>query len=86
MKKTFLILLLPVWFCGCHTKEQPAPKKELPPETQTGAGTMGCYVNGQLWLREYPMFTGIGRGVQVSLNNGEFFCLLIMIMEKTVVR
>ena len=25
------------------------PASDLPPETQTGAGTFGCLVNGQLW-------------------------------------
>jgi len=28
----------------------PEPKEELPPITQTGANTFGCYVNGKLWL------------------------------------
>ena len=30
-------------------KKDPAPVDQLPPATQTGAGTFGCLVNGQPW-------------------------------------
>jgi hypothetical protein len=40
-------------FISCHD-DPPAPPPEptLPPITQTGENTFGCYVNGELWLPE----------------------------------
>jgi hypothetical protein len=50
------------WSC---TEDPPAPEPEptLPPITQTGENTFGCYVNGELWLpkgniQNYPLFAG----------------------------
>ncbi|MBC8112061.1 MAG: hypothetical protein H7Y04_13460 [Verrucomicrobia bacterium] len=44
--------------CQLFKKEE---KPELPPETQEGKRTMGCKVDGQVWLPEYsfrPVFSG----------------------------
>lgn len=45
----FLAFLL---FCldGCFLFPDSSTKETLPPATQTGANTFGCYVNGKLWL------------------------------------
>lgn len=47
------IILLGLLFTACCKKDSPftptAPPT-LPPETQTGANTFGCMINGQLWL------------------------------------
>jgi hypothetical protein len=56
MKKTFkafwLALLGVAWLIfmatACH-KTPPDPEPDLPPETQTGEGTIGCYINGKPW-------------------------------------
>jgi len=43
-----LLILLDLSFCiGCKDKEWTT----LPPETQTGARTFGCYVNGELFVK-----------------------------------
>lgn len=45
----FLAFLL---FCldGCFLFPDSSTKETLPPATQTGANTFGCYVNGKVWL------------------------------------
>jgi hypothetical protein len=56
MKKAFkavrLALMGVVWLflmaTSCH-KAPPEPEPDLPPETQTGEGTIGCYINGKPW-------------------------------------
>ena len=89
--KTFLLLILtfPLWGLGVFScsKDNPAPEDtlaKLPPETQTGANTFGCVINGQVF---YPrdgassLFNPAGRGLilwgdpSVSMgigNYGEF--------------
>ena len=51
--KTFLLILLPLYSLllgiGCK-KEKEEP--QLPAETQTGANTFGCYVNGELFVND----------------------------------
>lgn len=46
MKTKFLILSLVVVLSGCNTDDEFSPT--LPPITQIGANTFGCYINGQL--------------------------------------
>lgn len=41
-------LLAALLLAAC-TKDDPDPLSQLPPATQTGAGTLGCLVNGQPW-------------------------------------
>ncbi len=45
-----------MWLSGCKKgsflNPDPPPEPTLPPETQTGARTFGCYVNDKLWLSE----------------------------------
>src|SRR5574337_793597 len=43
-----LLFVLITSFQGCLLTQ--TPKETLPPITQTGANTFGCYVNGKLWL------------------------------------
>ncbi|WP_162550060.1 hypothetical protein [Hymenobacter nivis] len=47
MKPLFLLLPLAL-LLGCK-KDTAALANQLPPATQTGAGTFGCLVNGQPW-------------------------------------
>ena len=44
----YLALLL-LTQCSKCKKDDPDPVDQLPPATQTGAGTFGCLVNGQPW-------------------------------------
>ncbi|MDR3226886.1 MAG: hypothetical protein LBT56_04360 [Prevotellaceae bacterium] len=49
-----IIIFLSITLCSCDSCEKEY-LTELPPETQTGANTFGCYVNGELFVaqREY---------------------------------
>lgn len=47
--KNLLIPLLCSWTLLLYSCKQD-PEPQLPPETQTGANTFGCIVNGKLWL------------------------------------
>lgn len=47
--KQLLIPLLCSWTLLLYSCKQD-PEPQLPPETQTGANTFGCMVNGKLWL------------------------------------
>ena len=49
LKITAMALLLAASAHSCK-KEEPT----LPPETQTGKNTFGCYVNGVLFLNDAP--------------------------------
>jgi hypothetical protein len=44
-----LALIILCTYSGCGLLS-PSPKETLPPATQTGANTFGCYVNGKLWV------------------------------------
>ena len=48
---SFLALLL-FTFSQCKKNKTINPVDELPPETQTGANTFGCLLNGQLFIPE----------------------------------
>lgn len=60
MKKQFtpstrgwLALLGTAWMIllasSCHKTPTPEPEPDLPPATQEGKGTIGCYINGKPW-------------------------------------
>ena len=48
--KTILTLLLYGSFNSCILEQDKEKYKTLPPETQTGKNTFGCYVNGELFV------------------------------------
>lgn len=51
MKPNAWLLLLGVLLGLSQCKKKsPDPVDQLPPATQTGAGTFGCLVNGQVWM------------------------------------
>ncbi|MDR0438436.1 MAG: hypothetical protein LBH22_09095 [Bacteroidales bacterium] len=57
MKKTTFTVLFAVviaWLCTATQCEKEPPITELPPETQTGAHTFGCYVNDELFVPRRP--------------------------------
>jgi hypothetical protein len=47
-KLLVLLLCLSLSTCNWFSKKD-EPNPQLPPETQTGANTFGCKVNGQIW-------------------------------------
>jgi len=61
-KYFFLFILLNLSTCtGCKEKEWTT----LPPETQTGANTFGCYIDGELFVKVHSLF---GKILTVNYN------------------
>ena len=54
MKKTILTFLAILFLASCSKDDNleptPTPVSQLPPETQTGANTFGCFINGNLLI------------------------------------
>ncbi len=53
MKNSILVLLATFSLFGlgsCSNSTPNDPVLQLPPETQTGANTFGCYINGKLLI------------------------------------
>lgn len=84
MKQLLLPALALLLLAQCK-KADPDPVSALPPETQTGAGTFGCLLNGQPWtlqgndgtsnytLYYDPIYKGGNLGIKVyRLQNGFF--------------
>lgn len=75
MKKTFkafsLALISVMWLmfmaAACR-KAPPEPEPDLPPETQTGAGTIGCYINDKPWWPKPYFVIGGTQFLEVSFN------------------
>lgn len=61
VKAFWLALLGVAWLIfmatACH-KAPPEPEPDLPPETQTGAGTIGCYINDKPWWPKWYFVVG----------------------------
>ena len=64
----FFFLLLTA--SGCRRKNL-APIDKLPPETQTGANTFGCLVNGEAFLPKGDPFGGPIKKAQYQFLNGK---------------
>jgi hypothetical protein len=50
MKKTILIFLATLLLFSCSKDSTGDPTFQLPPETQTGANTFGCLINGKVLI------------------------------------
>jgi len=72
MKKQLLIFLLPcILLMAAKCKKDPAnPIDQLPPETQTGANTFGCLVDGKVFLPKGNPLAGPVKTAQYQLVNG----------------
>jgi hypothetical protein len=67
MKKYLIWLVLLIALVACkRDKEQPNPDPDLPPATQIGANTFGCYINGQPWTPKGNI--GLGTNFYVSYD------------------
>jgi hypothetical protein len=69
----FLHFLLLITLCSCDFCRE-KDWTELPPETQTGANTFGCYVNGELFVKNKNMHWGEYTGSQYQKKKQ--LCLL----------
>ena len=74
MKKAFkafwLALMGVAWLflmaSSCRKAPDPVPEPDLPPETQTGAGTIGCYINGKPWWPKPYLAIGVNPFLEVK--------------------
>lgn len=81
MKKTFLLLFL-IFIFGCdNNDDKPTnPIDQLPPATQTGAGTFGCLVNGVPFVDNSGFFNCFYQlvdgeyyfGITASVNRNDY--------------
>ncbi len=81
MKKFILLLALTLTLSCCNKDDNPPadPLSQLPPATQTGAGTFGCLVNGVPYVDNsgdfncfYQLVNGeYYFGITASINNEE---------------
>jgi|TARA_B110001469_G_scaffold126963_1_gene146095 hypothetical protein len=71
MKKLFLLLTITLTLSCCN-KDDDDDNQSLPSATQTGTNTVGCLVNGQVFL---PHQEGINAPVNCfyQYDNGEFY-------------
>jgi hypothetical protein len=69
--KHFFLLLLTTFTLSCCTSDDDS-RDQLPPETQTGANTAGCLLNGKVFL---PKQEGLNPALVCNYEfiDGEFF-------------
>jgi hypothetical protein len=74
MKNIVFVFIASLVLCQCQLFKKEV-KPELPPETQEGKRTMGCKVDGQIWLPEYSK-RGLFGGSEFSMTyEGSFYGL-----------
>ena len=77
--KKYLILLIPLLFlmAQCHKSPTPDPEPDLPPATQEGKGTIGCYINGKPWVPKSYISIGGPKYMEVVYRESDssFFAL-----------
>jgi hypothetical protein len=78
--KNFILLILLSWIGLYACKKDPPPNvypppvdyTKLPPETQTGANTFGCLVDGKVWVPRVPLLAVTYQDISalISEKNG----------------
>ena len=68
-KNFLLFFLTPFLLTGFHCRKNPV-LPQLPTETQTGANTFGCKINGELWLPKGAFPTTPAYRVQYYKSDG----------------
>ena len=63
-------------FAGCKKHKTVNPIDQLPPETQTGAKTFGCLVDGKAFLPGGAAFSGGSLQCNYQFDNGFYFILI----------
>ncbi|MDP1811710.1 MAG: hypothetical protein Q8K66_09950 [Sediminibacterium sp.] len=78
--KSFLIIAASfvLLISGCRKNKPVNPIDQLPPETQTGANTFGCLVNGEVFKPGGASLSGgsLQCNYQLLPNNGYYFVLI----------
>ena len=72
-RKHLLLFLAPILLSGFHCKKDKTPEEQLPPETQTGAGTFGCLVNGNIFKPKGSPFAGPILSCAYQFINGGYY-------------
>ena len=74
------LLLLAIYtvliFTSCKKHKTVNPVDQLPPETQTGAKTFGCLVDGKVFLPGGAAFSGGSLQCNYQFDNGFYFILI----------
>lgn len=75
-RNLFLLFLAPILLFGLQCRKNKSPLEQLPPETQVGAGTFGCLVNGNAFKPKGSPFGGpILSCAYQYINGGYYFQL-----------
>lgn len=69
----FALLLTVLLSFQCKKPKSDNPTDQLPPETQTGAGTFGCLVNGEVFKPKGDLFSGQIKGCAYQYINGGYY-------------
>lgn len=77
-KNLLLFLSAPILLLSLQCKKDKSPEEQLPPETQTGAGTFGCLVNGNIFKPKGdpfggPILSASYQYLNTSSSSGYFF-------------
>lgn len=72
-KNLLLFFLTSILLLGFHCKKHKSPEEQLPPETQTGAGTFGCLVNGNIFKPKGDPFGGPILSCAYQYINGGYY-------------
>ncbi len=88
--KTLLVLLLPLLLAGCESwfekkqnQPKPEPEPQFPPETQEGKHTLGCLVNGQIWIPGGSPRPSLVGGISAEYDGGYFRVSAAQVNEQT---
>ena len=68
MKNLLYLLLITFSLSCCNKDDDKTPLEQLPPATQTGAGTFGCLVNGEPYVDNSGFFNCF-----YQLVDGEYY-------------
>jgi hypothetical protein len=73
-----LLVLLPLLLAGCESwlekqQNRPKPEPQLPPETQEGKHTLGCLLNGQIWVPGGAPSPATVGGISAYYDGGYFY-------------
>jgi uncharacterized protein DUF6252 len=76
MKRLPFLLFIVVVLISFRCKKEKTPEEQLPPETQTGAGTFGCLIDGKIFKPKGDPLTGpVLRCAYQNIDGGFYFQL-----------
>lgn len=68
---SFLLTSVVISFSNCKKNKPATASEQLPPETQSGANTFGCLIDGQVFLPKGDPFGGPIKRAQYQFVNGK---------------